>query len=44
MTNNKFIRRFSYIENKVKEKGKEWKKVTLEELNQYWDESKVLYL
>jgi tetrapyrrole methylase family protein/MazG family protein len=44
MTNNKFIRRFSYIENNVKEKGKEWKKVTLKELNQYWDESKVLYL
>jgi tetrapyrrole methylase family protein/MazG family protein len=44
MTNNKFIRRFSYIENKVKEKEKEWKKVTLKELNQYWDESKVLYL
>ncbi len=44
MTNNKFIRRFSYIENNVKEKGKEWKKVTLKELNQYWDESKVSYL
>lgn len=44
MTNNKFIRRFSYIENSVQKEGKEWKKLTLEELNKYWDESKVLYL
>jgi tetrapyrrole methylase family protein/MazG family protein len=44
MTNNKFIHRFSYIENSVIKEGKEWEKLTLEELNKYWDESKVLYL
>lgn len=44
MTNNKFIRRFSYIENNVEKEGKEWKKLTMKELNKYWDESKVLNL
>jgi len=42
VTNNKFIRRFSHIEARVKEKGLDWKQLTLAELDQLWDEAKVL--
>ncbi|WP_080843561.1 nucleoside triphosphate pyrophosphohydrolase [Cytobacillus gottheilii] len=39
-TNEKFIRRFNYIEDRVKETGKEFADFQLEELDQYWDEAK----
>ncbi|WP_066389976.1 bifunctional methyltransferase/pyrophosphohydrolase YabN [Neobacillus mesonae] len=40
-TNEKFIRRFSYIESRVKESGRVFEEYTLEELDRYWDEAKV---
>lgn len=39
-TNKKFIQRFSYIEERVKESGKEWSQMNLEELDQFWNEAK----
>jgi len=39
-TNQKFIRRFEYIEEKVLESGKEFEQFTLEELDHYWNEAK----
>ncbi len=42
-TNTKFINRFSYIENKIKELGKKMSDVKLKEMDQYWDESKKLF-
>ncbi len=38
----KFRERFKYIEDKVKEQGLEIKKMTLEELDFYWEESKKI--
>jgi tetrapyrrole methylase family protein / MazG family protein len=40
-TNEKFIRRFHYVENKVKESGKDFLEHSLEELDHYWDEAKL---
>jgi len=40
--NNRFIKRFSYIEKKVKESGKPWNEYTLNELDQLWEEAKKL--
>ncbi|WP_251554321.1 nucleoside triphosphate pyrophosphohydrolase [Neobacillus muris] len=39
-TNEKFIRRFRYIEEKVKRSGKTFDDYTLEELDRFWDEAK----
>ena len=39
-SNNKFINRFRYIEEKLKENNKEVSEVNLEELDSLWDESK----
>ncbi|MGB8001483.1 MAG: nucleoside triphosphate pyrophosphohydrolase [Anaerobacillus sp.] len=39
-TNHKFIARFMYIEKRVKEKGLQMENLSLEELDQYWDEAK----
>jgi XTP/dITP diphosphohydrolase len=39
-TNQKFIRRFNYLESRVNEQGKNIKDLTLEELDQYWKEAK----
>lgn len=39
--NQKFIRRFSYIENHVKNSGKPFRAFTLEELDDIWNEAKV---
>lgn len=39
-TNQKFMKRFSYIEEKVKESGKDFKNFNLEELDQFWNEAK----
>ena len=38
--NERFIKRFSYVEKKVKESGKPWEDFTLEELDQFWEEAK----
>lgn len=38
--NQKFIRRFSYVEQKVNESGKSFDRFTLEELDSFWDEAK----
>ncbi|MFB1051066.1 nucleoside triphosphate pyrophosphohydrolase [Paraliobacillus sp. JSM ZJ581] len=40
-TNQKFIRRFQYIEQKIAEKGKLMEDQTLEALDQLWNESKT---
>ncbi|WP_313802565.1 nucleoside triphosphate pyrophosphohydrolase [Cytobacillus sp.] len=39
-TNQKFRRRFSYVEKKVKESGKPFEDFRLEQLDQFWDEAK----
>uniref|UniRef100_A0A7V3E7L1 Nucleoside triphosphate pyrophosphohydrolase n=1 Tax=Ignavibacterium album TaxID=591197 RepID=A0A7V3E7L1_9BACT len=39
-TNNKFIQRFQYIENKLKEAGKTITDSNLSEMDKYWNESK----
>ncbi len=41
-TNNKFISRFTFVENKVKESGRRWSDFTLQELDDYWNEAKRL--
>jgi tetrapyrrole methylase family protein/MazG family protein len=41
VTNNKFVRRFAYIEAKVKEQGLKWKDLSLMELDALWNEAKV---
>jgi len=40
-TNEKFTRRFHYIEAKVDESGKAFADFTLEELDRFWDEAKL---
>lgn len=40
-TNNKFIARFNYIEQKVKESGRNIKDVSLGELDSLWNEAKI---
>lgn len=40
MTNKKFIRRFNYLEKKVKESGKSLKNLTLEQMDVLWNEAK----
>lgn len=39
-TNQKFIKRFNYIEAKAKEMGKELKDMTLGEMDELWEEAK----
>ncbi|MFS0774440.1 nucleoside triphosphate pyrophosphohydrolase [Neobacillus sp. 3P2-tot-E-2] len=39
-TNQKFIRRFQFIEERVKSSGKSIEEHSLEELDQFWDEAK----
>jgi len=39
-TNSKFIKRFNYIEKKLKENGKKINESNLEEMDIYWNESK----
>ena len=43
LTNEKFINRFSYIEKKLKEKGKSISDSNLAEMDTYWEESKKYY-
>lgn len=40
-TNQKFIRRFNYIEQKAKEQGRKLKDLTLDEMNTLWNEAKT---
>lgn len=40
-SNQKFIRRFNYVEQKSIEKGVELKDLSLEEMDQYWNEAKL---
>lgn len=39
-TNQKFERRFAYIEDQVKASGYQWESFTLEELDHFWSEAK----
>ena len=39
-TNQKFIRRFNFVEAEILKSGKSWKEMTLEEMDQYWNEAK----
>ena len=39
-TNQKFIRRFNYIEDKSKEQKRELKDLTLDEMDKLWEEAK----
>ena len=41
-TNEKFIKRFQYMENKILESGRKLKDCTLEEMDVYWNESKTV--
>ena len=40
-TNEKFIRRFRFVEERVGESGKPFEAHTLDELDHYWDEAKL---
>lgn len=40
MTNRKFIRRFGYVEDRAKEEGKSLQEMSLEEMEEYWQEAK----
>ena len=39
-TNRKFISRFTYVEERAKEQGRELKDMTLEEMDRFWNEAK----
>ncbi|MCM1369793.1 MAG: nucleoside triphosphate pyrophosphohydrolase [Candidatus Amulumruptor caecigallinarius] len=39
-TNRKFIQRFNYVEDRLREQGKSFKDSDLEEMDRYWDEAK----
>lgn len=39
-TNQKFIRRFTYVEERAKENGKDFADYTLMELDAFWNEAK----
>lgn len=41
-TNRKFISRFNYLESKIKEKGLNFKDLTLNEMDEIWNEAKKL--
>ncbi len=41
-TNKKFIKRFTYLEEESKKDGKELGKMTLAEMDEYWDKAKKL--
>ncbi|MGI5825373.1 MAG: nucleoside triphosphate pyrophosphohydrolase [Bacillota bacterium] len=40
MTNEKFIRRFKFVEESVKKSGREWRDFNLAELDAFWDMAK----
>jgi MazG family protein len=39
-TNRKFRRRFKHVEKRVAEQGRAWPEVSLEEMDEHWDEAK----
>ena len=39
-TNQKFIKRFNYLESKAKEQGKTVNELSFEEMNTLWEEAK----
>ena len=41
-TNQKFIRRFNYVEDHSLKQGKNLKDMTLEEMDKLWDEAKAM--
>ena len=41
-TNSKFESRFKHVESRLKEQGKSWNDVDLQEMDTYWDEAKEL--
>ncbi|MCQ2375349.1 MAG: nucleoside triphosphate pyrophosphohydrolase [Salinivirgaceae bacterium] len=41
-TNQKFLRRFNYVEQKIKEQGKQLRDCDLAEMDKYWNEAKSL--
>jgi len=41
-TNRKFITRFNYVEQKAKEQGRRIQDLTLEEMDAFWNEAKML--
>ena len=43
-TNKKFIRRFQYMEQKIKEDGLDLSKLSFEQMNTFWDMAKVACL
>lgn len=40
-TNHKFRTRFNFVEKKIKESGKEFKDLSLEQMDSYWNMSKI---
>lgn len=40
VTNNKFIRRFSYIENNINENGLKWDNLGIKQLDELWEQAK----
>ena len=42
LTNTKFKKRFNYLESETNKKGKELKKMSLNEMNVYWNKSKTI--
>ncbi len=42
-TNEKFIERFKFMEKKLKEEGKRWEDLTLEEMDKWWEFSKNIF-
>lgn len=42
LTNQKFKRRFAYVEKRVKESGKEFSDYQLEQLDEFWEEAKQI--
>jgi XTP/dITP diphosphohydrolase len=41
-TNLKFISRFNYLESQTIKKGMDLKRMSLDEMDQYWDEAKQM--
>lgn len=41
VTNNKFLRRFAYIEDYVNRQGAKWENLSLQQLDKLWDEAKA---
>ncbi len=40
-TNQKFLRRFNYVEQKARQHGQDLNEMSLEEMDKYWDEAKA---